>query len=215
MRCGTLVCFAAALVCAAPLFAGDNLPEFTFRAGSNEVMVSFVVKDARGQYVKGLGQKDVTVYEDGESQTLTSFFESRSGRTVEDLTTSQIPSSVYVLMDTSSCVYTDYAYTLDAVRGFIRDLPASTAVAVYSFSRNMHRVAPLSLDRLAQLSAVQMSPVGDDPAIYDSLLLTLRDAVQQPGRKSIIVFTNGPDHTSRISPTMSRAWLSPPALPSI
>ena len=40
-------------------------------------------------------------------------------------------------------VYTDYAYTLDAVRGFIRDLPASTAVAVYSFSRNMHRVAPL------------------------------------------------------------------------
>ena len=41
---------------------------------------------------------------------------------------------------------------------------------------------------------------GDDTALYNALLLTLRDAAKVPGRKLIIVFSNGPDNASQVSP---------------
>jgi VWFA-related protein len=42
---------------------------------------------------------------------------------------------------------------------------------------------------------------GDDTALYNALLITLRDAAKVPGRKLVIVFSNGPDNASVVSPT--------------
>jgi len=41
---------------------------------------------------------------------------------------------------------------------------------------------------------------GDDAALYNGLLLALRDAAKVPGRKVIIVFSNGPDNSSMVAP---------------
>jgi VWFA-related protein len=41
---------------------------------------------------------------------------------------------------------------------------------------------------------------GDDAALYNSLLLTVQDAGQHPGRKVIVVFSNGPDNSSMVPP---------------
>ena len=46
---------------------------------------------------------------------------------------------------------------------------------------------------------------GDDTALYNALLLTLRDAARVPGRKVIIVFSNGPDNASMLAPDDVRA----------
>jgi VWFA-related protein len=46
----------------------------------------------------------------------------------------------------------------------------------------------------------QKVAAGDDTAIFDCLLLTLRDAAKTPGRKAVIVFSNGPDNKSVLSP---------------
>ena len=41
---------------------------------------------------------------------------------------------------------------------------------------------------------------GDEPALYNALLLTLKDAAQISGRKVIVVFSNGPDRASMVTP---------------
>jgi Ca-activated chloride channel family protein len=41
---------------------------------------------------------------------------------------------------------------------------------------------------------------GDDAALYNTLLLTLKDAAKYPGRRVVVVFSNGPDNTSVVPP---------------
>jgi Ca-activated chloride channel homolog len=47
---------------------------------------------------------------------------------------------------------------------------------------------------------VRSSVAGDDAALYNCLLLTVQDAGQFPGRKVIVVFSNGPDNASVVPP---------------
>ena len=41
---------------------------------------------------------------------------------------------------------------------------------------------------------------GDDAALYNGLLLTVKDAARLTGRKAIVVFSNGPDNASLVPP---------------
>jgi Ca-activated chloride channel homolog len=41
---------------------------------------------------------------------------------------------------------------------------------------------------------------GDDSALYNALLMTLKDAAQTSGRKVVVVFSNGPDNSSMVAP---------------
>jgi Ca-activated chloride channel family protein len=43
------------------------------------------------------------------------------------------------------------------------------------------------------------------PALYNTLLLTIRDAAKVTGRKAVVVFSNGPDNASVIAPDDVRA----------
>jgi Ca-activated chloride channel homolog len=54
---------------------------------------------------------------------------------------------------------------------------------------------------------------GDDSALYNSLLLTLRDAARVPGRKVVIVFSNGPDNASMVAPDDVRAVAEDEGIP--
>ena len=55
-------------------------------------------------------------------------------------------------------------------------------------------------DRSEVVRGVRTSVAGDDAALYNSLLLTVQDAGQYPGRKAIVVFSNGPDNASTVPP---------------
>ena len=54
---------------------------------------------------------------------------------------------------------------------------------------------------------------GDDTALYNALLLTLRDAAKVPGRKVVIVFSNGPDNASMVAPDDVRAVAEDEGIP--
>jgi Ca-activated chloride channel family protein len=66
-------------------------------------------------------------------------------------------------------------------------------VAFYSYSRDLSRAAPLTADRTRVLRGVRSTVAGDDAALYNCLLLTVKDAARITGRKVIVVFSNGPD----------------------
>ena len=54
---------------------------------------------------------------------------------------------------------------------------------------------------------------GDDAALYNSLLLTLKDAAQLSGRKVVVVFSNGPDNASAVGPEDVREMAQTEGIP--
>jgi Ca-activated chloride channel family protein len=109
-------------------------------------------------------------------------------------------ANVFILFDTSNYMYRGFVYAQDAIAGFVRSLQIASKVAFYSYSRDLSRAAPLTADRSLVLRGVRSTVAGDDAALYNCLLLTVKDAARITGRKVIVVFSNGPDNASVVPP---------------
>jgi Ca-activated chloride channel family protein len=111
-------------------------------------------------------------------------------------------SNVFVLFDTSNYMFRGrgFVFAQDSIAEFVRSLDHPYQVAFYSYSRDFYRAASLTSDRTQVLRGVRETVNGDDSALYNALLLTLKDAAQYSGRKVVVVFSNGPDNSSMVSP---------------
>jgi len=109
-------------------------------------------------------------------------------------------SNVFILFDTSNYMYRGFVFAQDAIADFIRSLEGADRVAFYSYSRDLSRATSLTSDRGQVLHGVRSTVAGDDAALYNCLLLTVKDAAQFSGRKVIVVFSNGPDNSSVVPP---------------
>ena len=117
-----------------------------------------------------------------------------------DLASVLTGASVFVLFDTSNYMYRGFVFAQDAISDFIRSLGGADRIAFYSYSRDLSRAARLTTERSAVLRGVRTTVAGDDAALYNCLLLTVKDAAQYTGRKVIVVFSNGPDNASVVPP---------------
>ena len=63
------------------------------------------------------------------------------------------------------------------------------------------------------ITGLRKSVAGDDTALYNALLLALRDAAKVVGRKVVIVFSNGPDNASMVAPDDVRAVAEDEGIP--
>lgn len=111
-----------------------------------------------------------------------------------------VGASVFILFDTSNYMYRGFVYAQDAIAEFVRSLDHPYRVAFYSYSRNLSRICLLTPDRGIALNGVRETVAGDDAALYDALLMTLKDAAQFSGRRVIVAFSNGPDNASMVAP---------------
>lgn len=192
----------------------------------NLVQLNVAVTDKNGDYVTGLRPKDFAIIEDGITEKVATFAE--GNEPVQNLTESAEPeravspsrdltkgpsagslrtldslmagADVFVLFDTSNYMYRDFVFAQDAIAEFVRSLGSADKIAFYSYSRDLSRAAILTSDRSQVLSAVRSRVAGDDAALYNTLLLTLKDAAQLTGRKVVVVFSNGPDNSSVVPP---------------
>ena len=206
----------------------------TFRVKVDMVVLSFQITDNKGHYINGLKPKDFRVLEDGIQQKMATFGEgSKPPAQLNDDGTLKAPAietaagvittdarpdaltgtNVFVLFDTSNYMYRGFVYSSDAIADFIRGLDRADSVAVYTYSRNLTRATPLGRERTEAISGLRKAVAGDDSALYNSLLLTLRDAAKVPGRKVVIVFSNGPDNASMVAPDDVRAVAEDEGIP--
>ncbi len=111
-------------------------------------------------------------------------------------------SNVFILFDTSNYMFRGrgFVFAQDSIAEFVRSLDHPYQVAFYSYSRDFYRAASLTTDRSQVLRGVRETVNGDDSALYNALLMTLKDAAQYSGRKVVVVFSNGPDNSSMVSP---------------
>jgi Ca-activated chloride channel homolog len=109
-------------------------------------------------------------------------------------------ANVFILFDTSDYMYRGFVFAQDAIAGFVRSMQDADKIAFYSYSRNLSRATALTSDRSVVLRGVRSTVAGDEAALYNCLLLTVRDAAPLRGRKAIVVFSNGPDDASSVPP---------------
>jgi Ca-activated chloride channel family protein len=121
---------------------------------------------------------------------------------IEGLGSAVSGANVFILFDTSNYMYKGrgFVYAQDAIADFVRTLDSPYRVAFYSYSRDFFRAASLTTDRSQVLRGVRSTVNGDDSALYNALLMTLKDAAQYSGRKVVVVFSNGPDNSSMVAP---------------
>jgi Ca-activated chloride channel homolog len=122
--------------------------------------------------------------------------------TLESIASVVSGSNVFILFDTSNYMFRGrgFAFAQDSIAEFVRSLENPYRVAFYSYSRDFYRAASLTTDRSQVLRGVRATVNGDDAALYNALLMTLKDAGQYSGRKVVVVFSNGPDNSSMVSP---------------
>ncbi len=120
----------------------------------------------------------------------------------EEISSRVYGANVFILFDTSNYMYKGrgFVFAQDAIAEFVRSLESPYRVAFYSYSRDFYRAASLSTDRSQVLRGVRTTVNGDDSALYNALLMTLKDAGQYSGRKVVVVFSNGPDNASMVAP---------------
>jgi VWFA-related protein len=173
-----------------------------FQVDVEMVVLTFTVTDAKGKYVSGLKPDDLRIKEDGIQQKIVAFAEGDKSRfQAGDMPADAFAGTrVFILFDTSNWMYTGFSYASDAIADFVRRLDHTDSIAVYKFSRNLFRSVSLTRDRDQALSGVRSAVAGDDTALYNTLLLTLRDAAKVDGRKAVVVFSNGPDNASIVAP---------------
>lgn len=203
-----------------------------FRVKVDMVVLSFTVTDSKGRYINNLKPKDFRVTEDGIPQKMATFAEGNkppvavredgstepielasSEKGLDGRSDAFVGTNVFVLFDTSNYMYRGFVYASDAIADFIRGLDRADSVAVYTYSRNLSRAAQLSRDRGDAIVGLRRAVAGDDSALYNALLLTLRDAAKVPGRKVVIVFSNGPDNASMVAPDDVRAVAEDEGIP--
>ena len=217
------------------IYAQEPTP--VFKAKVDLVVLSFTVTDNKGKYVNGLKPSDFKVTEDGIPEKLATFSEGsrpamqiladgsmkpllptapeaeKIGAAGDKQGDAFVGTNVFVLFDTSNFMYRGFVYAEDAIADFVRGLDKADSVAVYTFSRNLSRAANLTPDRSDAIMGLRKAVAGDDTALYNGLLLTLRDAAKVPGRKVVIVFSNGPDNASMVAPDDVRAVAEDEGIP--
>ena len=220
-RFGLWLMIAAAMI-TPPCTAQEN--ESDIHVIVNMVQVNVAVTDDKGNYVTGLHPEDFVITEDGIQEKIATFEEGNeparrvesdpgaqpaSTRTSQDAAMGDVTgslasaiagSNVYILFDTSNYMYRGFVFAQDAIADFVRSLENADQVAFYSYSRDLSRSAALTSDRSLVLRGVRSTVAGDDAALYNCLLLTVKDAAQHSGRKVIVVFSNGPDNSSVVPP---------------
>jgi Ca-activated chloride channel family protein len=205
--------------------AGNTDNDTVFRVNVDMVQLNVAVIDKKGNYVTGLRPSDFEILEDKTRQKMATFEEGNqeplsllpsqtappapepSGAkpvaAPSQLGAAQLSATganVFILFDTSNYMYRGFVFAQDAISDFVRSLDGTAKIALYSYSRDVSRAALLTSDRDQVLRGVRSTVAGADAALYNALLMVLKDAGRYSGRKIIVAFSNGPDNASMVPP---------------
>jgi VWFA-related protein len=178
--CTLLACLAAMAQGADP--AAPPLP--TFRVEARLVQAYVSIFDKHGNPLPNLTRDRFRVLDAGQPQPLAVF------EGVEDVL------SCALLIDTTGSM-TDYLPALRiAVLHFVDDLRAEEAVAVYTFSRTLQQAQKFTTDKKLVKQAVMRTSAAGMTRLFDSVSQVSRDLEARPGKKAMVVFTDGDDNAS-------------------
>ncbi|MFA6957623.1 MAG: VWA domain-containing protein [Thermoanaerobaculia bacterium] len=155
----------------------------------NLIELPVTVVDKGGAVVAGLVQDDFTVFEQGKSQKIATFNFA-----------SNLPLSIGVLVDHSGSMKPRIEVARQAAIEFFKDILSPGDRAFFGgFSWEAQRVSPFLTDVASLTTQIEAMPEPDGgTALYDAIVTGLYRFRAIPGRKALIVVTDGEDTVSRL-----------------
>ena len=151
------------------------------------VQVTVTVTDDRGRFVKGLPRSAFHVAEDGQPQTISQFYAEGA------------PLELVVALDTSESMRGAMHTLKRAVAAFLGAVSPRDRVTLLGFNDDVFVVARKTADPSVRLNAVERLTAWGTTVLYDGILRGAELLGPQPGRKALVVFTDGEDQGSDVT----------------
>jgi len=164
---------------------GETVEGDTIRFDTALVTVPVSVIDRYGRYVPLLRREQFRITENGVEQKIAYF------------ATTDAPFSVVLLIDTSGSTQLRLDDIQKAAIEFVDKLKATDSVMVMSFDDRIEVQCKATTDREEIRKAIRRTRTGGGTRLYDAVDDILKKQLATiPGRKAVVLFTDGVDTTS-------------------
>src|SRR5437868_6228185 len=159
----------------------------TYRIDARLVEVYATVLDQRGHFVDGLPPDAFHVLENGKEQKLKHFeAESQSMHCA-------------ILLDTTGSMTGALPRLKNSVIDFIDELGPEDYVAIYTFTQQLVVQQDFTRDKDTAKRAVLRLRAAGRTALFNALSEAAQAMHDQPGKKAMVVFTDGDDNASVVN----------------
>jgi Ca-activated chloride channel family protein len=154
------------------------------RVSTSLITVPAVVMDRNGRYIPNLKKDDFRIFEDGVEQDLTYF------ASIEK------PFTVALMLDVSGSTQTQLAQIREAANTFVSRLRPNDRLMAITFDGQIHVLTEPTDVSTIRRTKLHIPAVTDGTVLYDAVAFTLKKMAQIPGRKAIVLMTDGVDQSS-------------------
>src|SRR5690349_12184380 len=164
---------------------GETVEGDVIRTDTALVMVPVSVMDRSGRYVPLLKRENFRIAENGVEQKIAYF------------ATTDSPFTVVLLIDTSGSTHFKLDEIQHAAINFVSKLKDNDSVMVMSFDDRISVECKATTDREEIRRAIKHTRTGGGTRLYDAVENILKKQLNTiPGRKAVVLFTDGVDTTS-------------------
>jgi Ca-activated chloride channel family protein len=168
-----------------------NLVQPVFRAGVDLTTFGVTVTDKKGALVTNLSKDDFLVLEDGKPQSL-QFFAHGDADIAPEL-------HLGLLLDTSGSMAEDLKLARSAAVRFLNLLPEAEDITLVDFDDQVRITRYPERDFARMIERIRLRKADGMTALYDALGTYLDGADEQPGRKVMVMYTDGGDTRSQLT----------------
>jgi len=157
------------------------------RVSTSLITVPAVVMDRNGRYVGNLRKEQFQIFEDGIEQKITYF------ASIEK------PFTVALMLDMSGSTQAQLAQIREAANTFVSRLRLHDRLMAVSFDGQVHVLTEPETVSAIRRGKLHIPAITDGTVLYDAVQLVLKRMEQIPGRKAIVLMTDGVDQNSRVA----------------
>jgi Ca-activated chloride channel family protein len=166
-----------------------------FPVGLDVVEVTVTARDEGGGLVSDLRPEDFALREDGREQEVLIFAPTSRPEEREDLAL-----NLGLLFDTSESMRENLRLSQESAIRFLEAIPRARDLLLVFFDRDI-RLSRYSSENQQGIFGRILETRGEGyTALHDAIAVYLSRVADSPGRKVLIVFTDGDDTTSRTTP---------------
>jgi Ca-activated chloride channel family protein len=174
--------------------AQERRPPAVFSAGLDVVNLAVAVLDERGHPVSDLSAEDFVVLEDGRPQALRLF-----ARAVEPGQEEALALDLGLLLDTSESMLQTLKLSQQAAVRFLDSIPRARDLLTVFFDQDIRVSRYDSESQQGLFDRIAEAKSAGTTALYDAIAVYLSRIQDSPGRKVMVLLSDGEDTTSSVT----------------
>jgi Ca-activated chloride channel family protein len=164
-----------------------------FPASLDLVNVTVTVRDGKGGLVSDLREEDFAIREDGRIQQVQLFAPTSTPQEREELAL-----NLGMLFDTSESMRRDLRLSQESAIRFLETIPRARDLLLIFFDRDI-RISRYSSENQQGIFERILETQGSSlTALRDAIAVYVSRVADTPGRKVLVIFTDGDDTTSQV-----------------